>query len=995
MPSDTLADRLGELLDRWESRRDEGLEATPEELCSDCPELVEPLRVRIAALRAMEGLLRVSDGSTTAPHGGEASRPAGTGAGGTARSEAHFGELRFHAAGGLGEVYLARHEDLSRDVALKFIRRDAPAAAESERRFRREAEITARLEHPGIVPVYGLGADSEGRPCYAMRFIRGRSLREAIAAFHEGKGQDADLGERKRAFRGLIGRFRSVCATIAYAHSRNVLHRDIKPANIMLGEYEETLVVDWGLAREMSLDDPDNPARAGSHARCPETRGSVGTPGFMSPEQQAGNWARVGPASDVYSLGATLYCLVTGRTPFHGMAFGELLHRVERGEFPAPRQVSPTVPRALEAICLKAMALAPEDRYPTATALAEDLDRWLADEPVTAWREPWTTRTRRWASRHRTSLAAGSASLIVAAVALVVGWAWLSRREAVRAERLGREVDSALSQADASAGRAREASDPVAWDSAVAAASRAVALLQTGPAPGPYSRKATETLAALESERARFVAERDRRDRDRRMTAEIESAMMEPAKVEGGKNSYESAVEAFRRAFRNYGLDVDSLPPEEAAARVRCSAISRDLVAGLLEWARLSGEADDGPLSRIARDGDPSRGKTVKRIQVRRDKDGVDYGSQMSYASEATRRIAASSLLKRSEQLRGEGRIDDAIEALRGDQWYHPLNFWVWYELTVLYLDRRGPGDVENAARLATGLIAMRPDSPLAYTILGRTLSAAGDHEAAIRAHRQATGLQPRFALASHDLGRALYRAGRLDEAEPHLRRSIEQGEEAARVLLGVVLADRGRYRESISPLTRALETAVDDATASLIHARLGFAHLMTGRDDEAARSYRTAIGLGFNQAPPPTPTGPARANETPVAPSQDDNEGRLTLRKCFEAARSVLTAAEGPVDGRRDGPGARARARGLAFGWLRIGLDACGGDLLSARPEVRETVRRALNQWQSHPDLAAIRDETRMADLSPAERAAYRHLWADVRAMAFDAAFPARPFAP
>jgi serine/threonine-protein kinase len=334
--------------------------------------------------------------------------------------------LRFHAKGGLGEVYVALDAELHREVALKRIQ--APQAHESEnrQRFLREAEITARLEHPGVVPVYGLVQGPDGQPCYAMRFIQGQTLADAIRRFHEADRPGRDPGERRLALRELLARFVAVCNTMAYAHSKGVIHRDLKPANIMLGPYGETLVVDWGLAKALAPDEAARAAGAAPPAPFPAagdagTRiGAVaGTPAYMSPEQAASRWDLVGPAADVYSLGATLYALLTGQAPFAGPA-GEVLPRVQRGDFPAPRQRKNDAPRALEAVCLKAMALKPEGRYATPLALAADLEHWLADEPVTAYRQPWTDTARRWMRRHRLWVTSGAAVLVAALVFLTV-----------------------------------------------------------------------------------------------------------------------------------------------------------------------------------------------------------------------------------------------------------------------------------------------------------------------------------------------------------------------------------------------------------------------------------------------------------------------------------------------------------------------------------------------------------------------------------------------
>ena len=340
-----------------------------------------------------------------------------------------FHVVRHHARGGLGEVFLAIDSELNRTVALKRLREGHADNPRSQARFLVEAEVTGRLEHPGIVPVHGLGADADGRPFYAMRFIRGTTLKEAILRFHEvDREPGRDPAQRSLELRQLLGRFIDVCDAIAYAHSRGVLHRDLKPENILLGKYGETLVVDWGLAKAMgrrvtdASTDPDDEEvlRLSCDDRLAETVvGSiVGTPEYMSPEQSWGDIGRTGPATDVYSLGATLYSLLTGRPPFREGDTPRLLAKVGRGDFPRPRAINPEVPAPLEAICLKAMSLAPHARYPTPRLLAQDIERWLADEPVSAHREPRAERARRWARRHRSLVAGVAAALVVAVLAL-------------------------------------------------------------------------------------------------------------------------------------------------------------------------------------------------------------------------------------------------------------------------------------------------------------------------------------------------------------------------------------------------------------------------------------------------------------------------------------------------------------------------------------------------------------------------------------------------
>jgi serine/threonine-protein kinase len=374
----------------------------------------------------------VDPGATPGPPNSLATQ--GTTTGLPTSAGGRFQVLRPHAEGGLGAVFVARDTELNREVALKEIQQRHADHPESRARFLLEAEITGGLEHPGIVPVYGLGAYPDGRPFYVMRFIKGQSLHEAIRAFHQQDKQPRDPGQRSLALRGLLRRFIDVCNAVAYAHSRGVIHRDLKPANVMLGPFGETLVVDWGLAKPVGrpeaerAGDEETLRPASASGPTPTQMGqTMGTPAYMSPEQALGRLDRLGPASDVYSLGAVLYVLLTGQSPFPNQEAGPILARVQHGDFPPPRAVQREAPPALEAVCLKAMALQPEDRYPSARALASEVEHWLADEPVAAYPEPWAARARRWVGCHRTLVTSAAAALIVAAVSLATATTLLTR----------------------------------------------------------------------------------------------------------------------------------------------------------------------------------------------------------------------------------------------------------------------------------------------------------------------------------------------------------------------------------------------------------------------------------------------------------------------------------------------------------------------------------------------------------------------------------------
>ena len=340
------------------------------------------------------------------------------------------------ASGGLGEVFVARDRQLNRNVALKQIRQrlvDHPSAND---RFLLEAEITGRLEHPGVVPVYALGQKADGQYYYTMRLIRGVTLEDEIKSYFDDEA-NANAGSMNLKLRGLLRRFIDVCNTIDYAHSRGVVHRDLKPANIMLGKYGETLVVDWGLAKQVGVEEyaesrPESLLVPGGTSGSSATQfgSAIGTPHYMSPEQAAGRLDRIGPASDVYSLGATFFHLLTGVPPHRGSTVEVLLDKIQHGDFPSPRSVRHSVARPLEAICLKAMSLRVSERYASAREMASDIDRWLADQPVDAYQEPWLASVGRGLRRHQTLAVTLTVASILLGIAAFVGSEFARQSEA-------------------------------------------------------------------------------------------------------------------------------------------------------------------------------------------------------------------------------------------------------------------------------------------------------------------------------------------------------------------------------------------------------------------------------------------------------------------------------------------------------------------------------------------------------------------------------------
>jgi serine/threonine protein kinase len=423
-----------------------------------------------------------------------------------------------HAKGGMGRVWLARDGALGRQIALKELRPDQTNNSIVCSRFLYEARITAQLEHPGIVPVYELG---EGKtPYYTMRFVRGRTLCEAIRAYHKRRtGQDVGpLGLIE-----LLTTFVAVCRTVAYAHSRGILHRDLKGQNVVLGDFGEVMVLDWGLAKRVAqpqqAENPalagqdtasskvlaapedgtigvdaagrlgflDSAARADDHGRASNPRSSggvrlpsssssngganyrlgcvsnpnrpgpesgagpegtmqgqlLGTAAYMAPEQAQRRHDLVDQRSDVYGLGAILYEILTGHPPFSGPKTSEIIRKVCEEAVTPPRQIVAEIAPGLEAVCMKALRKTPEDRYRSAAELAQEVQRWLADEPVQAYAEPWTSRAMRWARRHKTLVSTAAGLLVTATIALAISTAFVSR-EKKEAEAQGQQARRAV-----------------------------------------------------------------------------------------------------------------------------------------------------------------------------------------------------------------------------------------------------------------------------------------------------------------------------------------------------------------------------------------------------------------------------------------------------------------------------------------------------------------------------------------------------------------------
>lgn len=304
------------------------------------------------------------------------------------------------ARGGMGTVYAAEDTEMRREVAIKLAR-DGDFDADAAERLRREARTIARLEHPGIVPVHDVGQLADGRVFYVMKRVRGRRLDEHF-------GSATTVSDRLRVFV-------RICETVAFAHANDVVHLDLKPQNVMVGEFGEVLILDWGIAQALRPRERDGvPVTKGRDASelsgasertataaidgCP-----AGTPAYSAPEQAAGDIDQIGVRSDVFALGAILYSLLTGEPPIDADLHGRARRR-ESAQVPGPRSLNRAIPARLDAICAKALAWRPEDRYASALAIRDDVVRFQDMLSVSAYREGPLEWLARFVSRHQVAI---------------------------------------------------------------------------------------------------------------------------------------------------------------------------------------------------------------------------------------------------------------------------------------------------------------------------------------------------------------------------------------------------------------------------------------------------------------------------------------------------------------------------------------------------------------------------------------------------------------
>jgi eukaryotic-like serine/threonine-protein kinase len=798
--------RVQELLDEI---LDSG--SSPEEVCGDWPELLPEVRKRWRQMRLVEAELEALFPTPGAVPGAAAPVPPRPGSN-LPRIPGYEVEAVL-GRGGMGVVYQARHLRLNRPVALKMLLAGAYAGPHELARFQHEAEAVASLRHANIVAVHDVG-DHEGRPYFTMEFVEGGSLAQQLAGTPQPAHQAAAL-------------VTTLAEAVQAAHQGGIVHRDLKPANVLLTADGTPKVTDFGLARHFD----EGPALTLSGAR-------VGTPSYMAPEQASGKAHTIGPAADIYSLGALLYEMLTGRPPFRGETAAETERQVIAEEPAPPSRLNAKVPRDLETICLKCLHKDPQRRYPTAAALADDLQRFQRGEPIAARPADLLERLGKWVRRRPTQATMLAASLLLA-VALVGVGLWLVVQQA-------RQRDAVEADLKELAGL----QDSARWAEARDLLKRSEARLGWG---GPVDLRGQLAQARRELD---LVIELDT-IRLRRVTRG------ELAFYKGQANGEYAA------AFQQAGLGTVHDPSSRVGAGIKASAVRGELVAAVYDWAVCAADQGQrGWLFEVARQADPDADGWRQRVL-----DPAAWEDPAALAELArtapVERESVTLLLALGERLRAVG--GDSTPCLRRVQQEYPADFWAnlilgntmvqWAPQEAAGYYRAAlasrpwaavgycaVGDALRVQRWPDQAIvyyekALRLDSGYAraYSNVGDALQDQGRFDEAIAYHEQALQLDTDYAWAHHNLANALRVKCRLDEAYDHYQQVIRLDPKNPAVQRGIrsVLLRQGRGLEAQVSWRQALE-----ANPSELEAWQGYAELclFLGQQEEYRRARRALL---------------------------------------------------------------------------------------------------------------------------------------------------------
>jgi serine/threonine protein kinase/tetratricopeptide (TPR) repeat protein len=730
--------------------------------------------------------------------------------------------------GGMGAVWMAEQkEPIQRRVALKVIK----AGMDSKQvlaRFEAERQALALMDHPNIARVLDAGTTDVGRPYFVMELVKGTPITQYC--------DDKHLSVRER-----LELFGDVCRAVQHAHQKGIIHRDLKPSNILIAPFDGkpvVKVIDFGVAKAMGQKLTDATLFTGFGA-------VVGTPEYMSPEQAETNNQDIDTRSDIYSLGVLLYELLTGSTPLtrkrvKEVALLEVLRMIREEEplrpstrlssteeLPSvaaqrhtePAKLTKLVRGELDWIVMKALEKDRNRRYETANAFADDVQRYLKDEPVQACPPSKWRLLRKLARRNKEALAVACLILLFI-VSLGVGAGWVAR------DRVTRRDDAVR--------RATEAMESVA-----------ALVQQENWSEGLRTIEQAEGFLAGFQEETALMRQARQLRRDLELAQRLQEARcLQGTGVKDG-NFYDEGLDtAYAVAFQEYGLDIDGLDPQVVAEQIRARPIHRQLVAALDDWAcTRSALKRDGWRQRlaVARAADPNADALRKRLRNALEAQDLKVLEELAGTDKAEDWPVPSVLLL--ARLASGTPWGERVVALLGRvQQRHPGDFWINERLGLL-LHGSLPPRLEEAIRFYSVAVALRPQSPGAHVNLGVALADRGRLDEAIAEYHEALRLQKDFPTARNNLGNALRAKGQLDDAiaEFHEALRLNKDHPQAHNNLGLALVDKGQLSEAIAEFRRAIQLKKDYVKA---HIGLGMALQDSGQLDRAITEYREALRI-------------------------------------------------------------------------------------------------------------------------------------------------------
>jgi serine/threonine protein kinase/Tfp pilus assembly protein PilF len=741
--------------------------------------------------------------------------------------------------GGMGTVYMAEQsEPIQRRVALKLIKPGLDSR-QTAARFEAERQALALMDHQNIAKVLDAGATESGRPYFVMELVHGLPI-------------TTYCDQHRLSLQDRLKLFIPICHAVHHAHQKGVIHRDLKPSNVLVAMYDGQpvpKVIDFGVAKALGQKLTDK-------TMFTEFGSIVGTLEYMSPEQAEQSQIDIDTRSDIYSLGVILYELLTGTTPLDRKRLKEValleLLRIIKEEEPQkpstrlsstdalpsiaanrsldPKRLNGLVRGELDWIVMKSLEKDRNRRYEAANSLALDVQRYLDDEPVLACPPSAVYRLGKLVRRHKIALAAASVlGLALLGVIGSIGWAVRDRQalaeqsasqEATRQLVAKQLIEHAL---DLSFEYQRNKN----WPQALAEARRAETALKTGVAIASLHEQVKERIRDLE------------------LLLRLEEIRLETTVPHNGGFNIAGADAAYADAFRKFGIDVETLPIEEAGARIKARSVAGELAAALDDWAaasRVARGADDltyRQLLTVAQVADPH----TDRDQMREIFGTVNRDGLVKLAASDTADWSPTDISLLGLQLRLLDEVSESVELLRKAQRRDPGDFYLNHELAHSLMALTPPR-TEEALRFYTAALAIRPHSPGAYLNLGLAHYRLGALDEAVEALRTAIRLKPDYMPAHYNLAIFLDASRKHEEAFAAYREAIRLNplEGSAHHNLGKLLETRGELEEAIVEFRTALRLGTGNLSST--HLCLGIVLTKVGKKDEAIAEYRTAIDL-------------------------------------------------------------------------------------------------------------------------------------------------------